>query len=227
MSPARTSAVPCLTQEEALAEAPRGRRGPIRRPADPGGEPVTRRGRPIRRRDAGRQDRRQGAVVHRGHPGLPGPDRGNRRPVPRLSARRGRRGVVRGGRRRQGAGRRGSAAVGAGRGAAGAQGRVHHHRHADHLRVQDPRGLAFAVRRHASPRDCARPASRYWARPTWTSSRWARRPRTPPTAPPATRGTSTGCPAAPAAAARRRWPRSRRRWPSDPTPAARSASRPR
>lgn len=60
--------------------------------------------------------------------------------------------------------------------------------------------------------------SRSWARPTWTSSRWARRRRTPLTVPPATRGISTGYPAVPVAAARRRWPRSRRRWPSDPTP---------
>ena len=46
------------------------------------------------------------------------------------------------------AGRRRTAAVAAGRGAAGAQGRVHQRRHAHHLRVEDPRGLAFAVRRH-------------------------------------------------------------------------------
>ena len=30
---------------------------------------------------------------------------------------------------------------------------------------------------------------RSWARPTWTSSRWARRPSTRPSAPPTTRGT--------------------------------------
>ena len=34
------------------------------------------------------------------------------------------------------------------------------------------------------------------ARPTWTSSRWARRPRTPPSARPATRGTPSACRAA-------------------------------
>ena len=49
---------------------------------------------------------------------------------------------------------------------------------------------------------CALPAYRYWARPTWTSSRWDRRPRTRPTARPATPGMSTGCPAVPAGAAR-------------------------
>lgn len=32
-------------------------------------------------------------------------------------------------------------------GAAGAQGRVHHHRHVDHVRLEDPRRVAFAVRR--------------------------------------------------------------------------------
>ena len=40
-----------------------------------------------------------------------------------------------------------------------------------------------------------------------------------------TRGTSTGSPAGPAAARPPRSPRTRRRWPSAPTPAARSASR--
>ena len=44
-----------------------------------------------------------------------------------------------------------------------------------------------------------RPGARS-ARPTWTSSRWARPPSTPRTARPTTRGTSTASPAAPAAA---------------------------
>ena len=92
--------------------------------------------------------------------------------------------------------------------------------------LEDPRGLAPAVRRHRHRAAAATPASSSSARPTWTSSRWARPPRTPPTARPATRGTSTGSPAAPAAARPRRSPRSRRRWPSAPTPAARSASPP-
>ena len=52
-------------------------------------------------------------------------------------------------------------------------------------------------------------------------------PRTPPTARRATRGTSPASPAAPAAARRRRSRRTRRRSRSAPTPAARSASRPR
>ena len=51
-----------------------------------------------------------------------------------------------------------------------------------------------------------RRASSSSARPTWTSSRWARPPRTPPTARRATRGTASACPAARAAARRPRWP---------------------
>ena len=47
-----------------------------------------------------------------------------------------------------------------------------------------------------SPSACARPAPSSSARPTWTSSRWARRPSTPRTARRRTRGTSTASPAA-------------------------------
>ena len=66
----------------------------------------------------------------------------------RLPARR-RRGRARvGGPGRRRAGRRHPAGLAAGRRAAGAQGRLHHGRHAHHLRVEDPRGLAPAVRRH-------------------------------------------------------------------------------
>ena len=50
-----------------------------------------------------------------------------------------------GGRRRQGGHRRRAASVAAGRGPAGTQGRVHHDRHAHHLRVKNPRGLAFPL----------------------------------------------------------------------------------
>ena len=78
-----------------------------------------------------------------------------------------------------------------------------------------------------SPAGCSTPASSSSARPTSTSSPWAPRPRTPRTARRTTRGTWTGSPAVPAAARPPRWPRSRPRWPSAPTPAARSASRPR
>ena len=63
------------------------------------------------------------------------------------------------------------------------------------------------------------------ARRTWTSSRWARRPRTRPSARRATRGIPRACPAARAAARRRRSPPGSRRGRSAPTPAARSSSR--
>ncbi len=63
------------------------------------------------------------------------------------------------------------------------QGRARHRGAADDLRVADPRGLDPAVRRHGGRASCARPACRSSARPTWTSSRWARRPSTRRTAP--------------------------------------------
>ena len=62
------------------------------------------------------------------------------------------------------------------------------------------------------------------ARPTWTSSRWARRPSTARGVRWPTRGTCRGCRAARPAGQRRPWPRSMCRSPSAPTPAARSAS---
>ena len=65
------------------------------------------------------------------------------------------------------------------------------------------------------------------ARRTWTSSRWAPRPRTPATARPGTPGIPSGCRAAPRAARRRRSPAGWRPGRSAPTPAARSSSRPR
>ena len=86
------------------------------------------------------------------------------------------------------------------------QGRARHRGAADHVRLEDPRGLGPAVRRHGGRAGSRRPGCRSSARPTWTSSRWAPRPSTRRTAPPATRGTSTGSPAAPAAAPPRRSP---------------------
>ena len=80
------------------------------------------------------------------------------------------------------------------------------------------------VRRHRGQARSAPRRCRSWARPTWTNSRWAPPPSTPPTAPPATRGTWTGSPAAPAAVPPPPSRPSRPRWPSAPTPAARSAS---
>ena len=95
----------------------------------------------------------------------------------------------------------------------------------DDLRLADPRGLAAAVRRDGDQPAQGGRRRRSSARPTWTSSRWAPPPSTRPTARRTTRGTSSGSRAAPAAARPRRSPRSRRRWRSAPTPAARSASR--
>ena len=62
---------------------------------------------------------------------------------------------------------------------------------------QDPRGLPARRTRRPRSRACrGRRRARRSARRTWTSSRWARRTRTPPTAPSATRGTTTACRAA-------------------------------
>ena len=121
--------------------------------------------------------------------------------------------------------RRGHAAVRARRRADRGQGRAGHRGPAHDVRVADPRGLGPAVRRDGGRASSARPACRSSARRTWTSSRWAPPPSTRPTARPTTRGTSTGSRAARVAARRLRSPRSRRRWRSAPTPAARSASR--
>ena len=68
---------------------------------------------------------------------------------------------------------------------------------------------------------------RCWRRPTRTSSRWAPRTRTRRSDRCSTRGIARACRAAPRAAARRRSPRGSRRGRWAPTPAARSASRPR
>ena len=68
-------------------------------------------------------------------------------------------------------------------------------------RLADPRGLPAAVHRDGRAQAGRRPARRCWARPTRTSSRWARRTRTPATAPCSTRGTARACRAAPRAAA--------------------------
>ena len=73
-------------------------------------------------------------------------------------------------------------------------------------------------------RNLAEAGARCSARPTWTSSRWARRTRTPASARSRTRGTPTRCRAARPAAPPPRWPPAWRRGRSAPTPAARSAS---
>ena len=74
------------------------------------------------------------------------------------------------------------------------QGRALHARHALDRRLEDPRGLGAAVRRHRRRPAPQRPASCRSARPTWTSSRWAPPPSTRPTARPATPGTSSRIP---------------------------------
>ena len=93
--------------------------------------------------------------------------------------------------------------------------------------LEDPRGLRARLRRHRRRARVGRRGCRCSARRTWTSSRWARPPRTRPTGRPATRGTSSASPAARPAARRRPSPAGSRRGRSAPTPAARSSSRPR
>ncbi len=110
---------------------------------------------------------------------MPGPDRRDRRRVPRVPARRASEQALAPRPRDRRAVRRGrDAAVAAGRGAAGAQGRVHHHGHADHRAARRSSRAGRRRTTRPSPRGCGPPASRSWARPTWTSSRWAPPPRT-------------------------------------------------
>ena len=104
----------------------------------------------------------------------------------------------------RGASRHGVAAV---RHPDGAQGRALRRRHRDDRGLEDPARLQ--ARRTPAPRcsGCSTPVRCASARPTATSSRWARRPRTPRSDRSATPGTSSGCRAGAAAAARRRSPR--------------------
>ena len=154
-------------------------------------------------------------------------DRRARRRAPRLQPRAGRRGPGRG-RRDRPAGRGGRGPGSARRRARRPQGQPLHPGHPHHLLVADPRGLAAALRRHRRRRGCARPAPSSSARPTSTSSPWARRPRTPPSGP--TRNPhdpTTGAGRVERRQRRGGGRRLRRRSRSAPTPAARSASRPR
>ena len=102
----------------------------------------------------------------------------------------------------------------------GAEGRAHDERHPHDLRVEDPRELRAAVRRHGVGAAVRRAARCCSARRTATSSRWARRTRTPRSGPCTTRGTSSACRAARAAGARRRSRPARPCGRSAPTPAA-------
>ena len=108
--------------------------------------------------------------------------------------------------------------------AARGQGPLLHGGRPDHRRLAHPRGLQAARTRRPPCASCARPARRCSARPTWTSSRWAPRTRTPATAPSATRGTASACRAARAAARPPPSRRASRPGRSAPTRAARSAS---
>ena len=67
-------------------------------------------------------------------------------------------------------------------------------RHPDDGRLAHPRGLAAALQRDRRRSSCSPRAPCRWARPTWTSSRWARRPRTRPSARRATRWIPTRVP---------------------------------
>ena len=87
------------------------------------------------------------------------------------------------------------------------QGRVLHAGHPDDLRLEDPRRTSCRRTTRPPSRGCGRPARSCSARRTWTSSRWARPPRTPATSPtPQPVGSRRGCPAARRAARRRPWP---------------------
>ena len=128
---------------------------------------------PPRRGHAGRQDRRQGGVVHRGDPGVPGSDRRDRRASTTrfCTSRRNRRWPRLPGstppwpqvsrcRRRWPASRWRSRTCSP----------------PPTCRPLADRRSSRAGRRRTtppSPRGCARRASRSWARRTWTSSRWA------------------------------------------------------
>ena len=81
-----------------------------------------------------------------------------------------------------------------GRRARGPEGQPVHPGRPHHLLVAHPRGLAAPLRRHRGRPGWPTPGPWWSARPTWTSSPWARPPRTRPSGPPATPTTPTGCP---------------------------------
>ncbi len=104
------------------------------------------------------------------------------------------------------------------------QGHPRHPGRGDHGGFADSCRATCPCTTRARSRAYARPAWCRWARPTWTSSQWDRRPSTRPTGPPTIRGTPAACRAAPAAVRQRRSRRDSRRLRWAPTPAARSAS---
>ena len=174
-----------------------------------------------------RADRRCGGggrgIRSRGDSGAPGPDRRGRRRRARFPARRRHRRARRRGGCRPQACRRGAARP-AGRRAAGAQGRHDHRRHADDMRLEDPRGLAAALRRDgdqaAARRRRGHPRQDEHGRVRDGVLDRELRLR----AEPQPVGSRAASPAARPAARPRPSPPTRRRWRSAPTPAARSAS---
>ena len=100
-----------------------------------------------------------------------------------------------------------------------------HARRADDVLVEDPRRVEAAVRRDGRLASWRLLAPSSSARPTSTSSPWARAPRTRRSARPATRTTPRGCRAAAAVAVPRRLPRASHPSASAATPAGRSANR--
>ena len=95
---------------------------------------------------------------------------------------------------------------------------------AHHLRLEAAGRLRSALRRHRRDAPGSRPAASLSARPTATSSPWARPTRTRPSARCAIPWRPTACPAAPAAVRRRPSRRAPPWWRSAPIPAAPSAS---
>ena len=77
-----------------------------------------------------------------------------------------------------------------------AQGHPLHAGRGDDRGLAHPRGVRADLRRRLRHAGSRRPGSSTSARRTWTSSRWAPRPRTPRSASPATRGTPTASRAA-------------------------------
>ena len=159
---------PCLPREVALAQAPARRTAAsssrARRPADGVSELLD-----LTAAAGGRRDRARATST----------------PPSCSSAYRD----ARGGRRAQRVhlGRRATppadlhAGRAAARRAARRQGPVLHRGRPEPGRLEDPRGLPAAVHGDVGRSGCRTPARRCSARPTRTSSRWARRTRTPPT----------------------------------------------
>ena len=140
------SSQPCLTQEQALAQAPKAVDGRFAVPQIL--EANECRDHPARRGHAGRQYRRQGGVGHRGDPGVPGSDRGYRRRLPRVSACGGGAGAGRG---RAGSTRRSPLASRCRRRWPVCRWRSRTcspRLICPPRRIEDPRGLDVAVRRH-------------------------------------------------------------------------------